>query len=173
MSDSLWPHGLQHARRPCPSPIPGACQTHVHWVSDDIQPSHPLPSPSPPAFNPSQHQSLFQCQFFASGDQSIGASASASILPMNIQDWFPLGLTGLISLQSKGLKSLLQHCSWKSSVLWHSVFFIETELNGAPPGKKVIRLLFLKPWNVSEQVLMMVEMTAAGKWEDICRSQVI
>ena len=78
-------------------------QTHVHWVCDDIQPSHPLSSPSPPTFNLSQHQGLFpMSQFFASGGQSIGVSASASVLPMNIQDWFPLGLTGLISLLSKG-----------------------------------------------------------------------
>ena len=74
-------------------------QTHVHRVSDAIQPSHPL-SPSPPAFNLSQHQGLFQCQFFASGGQNIGVSASTSVLPMNIQDWFPLGLIGLICLQS-------------------------------------------------------------------------
>ena len=57
MSDSLWPHGLQHARLPCPSPSPGEGQTHIHWVGDAIQPSHPLTSPS--ALNPSQHQGLF------------------------------------------------------------------------------------------------------------------
>ena len=81
-------------------------QIHVHWVSDAIQPSHPLSSPSPPTFNLSQHQGLFQwkvLQFFSSGDQITGASASASVLPMSIQDCFPLGLTGLISMQSKGL----------------------------------------------------------------------
>ena len=72
-------------------------QTHVHWVGDAIQPSHPLFSPSSPAFNLSQHQGLFQWVNFTSGGQSIGASASASVLPMNIQDWSPLGLTGLIS----------------------------------------------------------------------------
>ena len=60
MSDSLQPHGLQHTRLPCPSPTPGACRTHVHQVSDAIQPSHPLSSPSPPTFNLSQHQGLFQ-----------------------------------------------------------------------------------------------------------------
>ena len=76
-------------------------QTHVHRVSDAIQPSHPLSSPSPPAFNLSQHHSFPVSQLFISGGQSIGASAS--VLPMNIQDWFPLGLTGLISLKSKGL----------------------------------------------------------------------
>ena len=59
--------------------------------------------PSPPVLNLSQHQGLFKCQFFASGSQSIRASASASVLPMNIQGWFPLGLIGLISLLSKGI----------------------------------------------------------------------
>ena len=69
-------------------------QTHVHRVSDAIQPSHPLLSPSPPPFNLSYHQGLFRMkQFFTSGGQSIGASPLASVLPMNIQDWFPLGLT--------------------------------------------------------------------------------
>ena len=77
-------------------------QIHVHWVSDAIQPSHPLSSPSP-TFNLSQHQGLFQSQFFASGGQIIGVSASASVLPMNSQGWSPLGWTGWIALQSKGL----------------------------------------------------------------------
>ena len=61
-------------------------QSHVHRVGDAIQPSHPLSSPSPPASNLSQDQGLFKCQFFTSGGQSIGVSASASVLPMNIQD---------------------------------------------------------------------------------------
>ena len=60
MSDSLQPQELQHTRSPCPSPLSGSTQTHVHQVSDAIQPSHPLSSPSPPAPNPSQHQNLFQ-----------------------------------------------------------------------------------------------------------------
>ena len=90
--------------------LPEFAQTHVHWVNDVIQPSHPLPPPSPPAFDLSQHQGLFQwvgsfpmIQVFASGGQSIGASDSASVLSMYIQDWFPLELSGLISLLSKGL----------------------------------------------------------------------
>ena len=78
-------------------------QARVHRVGDVIQPSHLLSSPSPPAFNLSQHQGLFQWFRPASDGQSIGASASASVLPMNIQDWFSLGLTGLISLNSKRL----------------------------------------------------------------------
>ena len=86
-------------------------QTHVHWVSDTIQPSHPLLPPSSLALNLSQHQGLFQwmSQLFTSGGQSIRASASASVLLMNIQDWFPLGLTGLISLQSKGLSRVFSN----------------------------------------------------------------
>ena len=77
--------------------LPELTQIHVHWVSDAIQPSHPLSSPSPGSFPMSQ--------FLTSGGQSVGISASASVLPMNIQDWFPLGWTGWISLQSKGLES--------------------------------------------------------------------
>ena len=106
--------------------LPEFTQTHVHWVSDAIQPSHPLSSPSPSAFNLSQHQGLFK--WVSSSHQlaqSIGVSASTSILPMNIEDWSPLGWTGWISLQSKGLfKSLLQHHSSKASILRHSAFFI-------------------------------------------------
>ena len=76
-------------------------QTHVHWVSDAIQPSHPLSSPSLHAFNLSHHP--FKSQLFASGGQSIEVSVSASVLPMNIQDWSPLEWTGWISLLSKGI----------------------------------------------------------------------
>ena len=85
----------------CPTPdfpvlhyLPKFAQTHVHWVSDVIQPSHP-PSPPSPALNLSQHQSFPMSWLFASGGQSIEASASVSILPMNIRGWFLLGLTGL------------------------------------------------------------------------------
>ena len=77
--------------------LPKLVQTHVHWVRNAIQPCDPLSSPSPPTFNLSQHQGLLMSQFFPSGGQSIGVSVSASVLPMNIQDWFPIGLTGLIS----------------------------------------------------------------------------
>ena len=105
--------------------LPELTQTHVHWVGDAIQPSHPLLSPSPPAFNLSQHQGLFlMSQFFASTGQSIWVSASASVLPMNIQDWSPSEWTGWISLQSRRLSSLLQHHSSKASILQCSAFFI-------------------------------------------------
>ena len=99
-------------------------QSHIHWVSDAIQPSHPLSSPSPPAFDLSLHQSLVQwVSFFASGGQSIAVSASASVLPMNIQDWFPLGWTGWISWQSKGLSRVF------SSITIQKHQFFSTQLS--------------------------------------------
>ena len=87
VSDSLRPHNCSTPGLPVRHHLPEFTQTHVHRVGDAIQPSHPLSSPSPPAFNLSQHQSLnFQMsQFFTSGGQSIGVSASASVLPKNIQ----------------------------------------------------------------------------------------
>ena len=103
--------------------LPESAQIHVQQVGDAIQPSHPLSSPFPPAFNLSASGSFPMSQFFTSGGQSIRTSASASVLPMNVQDWFPLGLTGLISFQSKGLKSLLQHHTSKASILQRSAFF--------------------------------------------------
>ena len=90
--------------------LPAFTQTHVHWVGDAIQPPHSLLAPSPPAFNLSQYQGFFQMsQFFASGGQSIWVLASASVLPMNTQDWLPLGWTGWISLQSKGLSGVFSN----------------------------------------------------------------
>ena len=78
-------------------------QTHAHWVNDAIQPHHPLSSPCPPALKLSQHQSFQMSQLFILGGQSIGVLASASVLPLNTQDWSPLGWTSWIFLQSKGL----------------------------------------------------------------------
>ena len=100
-------------------------QTHVHWVGDAIQPSHPLSSPSPPALNLSQHQDLFKwVQLFTSGGQSTGVSASASVLPMNTQDWFPLGWTGWISLQSKELSRIF----YNTTVQNHQFFGTQLSL---------------------------------------------
>ena len=96
--------------------FPELAQTQLHWVSDAIQPSRPPLSPYPPAFILSQNQSLPMSQLFPSSGQSIRASASASVLPMNIQGWFPL-----FSLQSKGLS---KHHSSKTSILQHSAFFM-------------------------------------------------
>ena len=109
VSDSLRPCGLQHARPSCPSPTPGVTQTHVHWVGDAIQPSHPLLSPSPPAFNLSQHQGLFQGVSSSHQVAKVLEFHSASVLPMNIQDWFPLGWTGWLSLLSKGLSRVFSN----------------------------------------------------------------
>ena len=78
---------------PLSSTISQFSQIHVHWVGDAIQPSHPLLSP-PPTFNLSQHQGLTKEWVLCISGQSIGVSASASVLPVNIQDWFPLGWTG-------------------------------------------------------------------------------
>ena len=85
-------------------------QTHVHQVGDVIQSSHPLASPSSPSFNLSQHQGfILMNQLLTSGGQSIGASASTLVLPMNIQDWFALGWAGWMSLQSKGLSRVFSN----------------------------------------------------------------
>ena len=119
MSNSLWPHGLQHTRLPCPSPTLRVPQTYVHQVSDAIQPFHPLSSPSPPAFNLPQHHGLFQWISW-----SIRASASTSVLTMSIQDWFPLGLTGLITLQSKGLSRVF----FNTTVQKHQFFGAQLSL---------------------------------------------
>ena len=103
VSDFLWPHGMQHTRPPFPSPTPGVYSNSCplsRWCYPTISTSViPFSSclQSFPAYG-----SFPMSQLFASGGQNIGASASASILPMNIQDWFPLGWTGWISLQSKG-----------------------------------------------------------------------
>ena len=98
-------------------------QTYVQWVSDTIQTSHSL---SPSSLSPlilSQSGSFPVSQLFVSGDQRIGASASASVLPINIQGWFLLGLAGFISLQYKGQESSPTSNS-KASVLWHSAFLM-------------------------------------------------
>ena len=104
MSDSSRPYGLQHTRLPCPSPSPGVCSNSRPLT----QGCHPTISSSVSTFSSCLQSCLASRSFlvswlFASGGQSIGVSASASVLPMNIQDWFPLKLTGLISLLSKGL----------------------------------------------------------------------
>ena len=101
--------------------MPESTQTHVHWVGNAIQPSHPLSSPSPPELNLFCHESFpasrsFQMgQVFTSSGQSIGASASTSVLPMNTQDCSPLGWTGWISLQAKGLSRVFFNIQFKSN----------------------------------------------------------
>ena len=103
MSSCLWSHGLKYARPPCPTPTPGACSNSClssRWCHPTISSSV---GPFSSCFQSVPTSGSFQMsQFFTSGGHSIGASAS--VLPMNVQDWFPLGWTGWISLQSKGLQ---------------------------------------------------------------------
>ena len=125
VSDSLCPHEAQHARPPCPSPTPGVHPNPCplsRWCHPTIS-SSVVPFSSCPQSFPASG-SFPMSQLFASGGQSIGVSASTSILPMNTQDRSPLGWTGWISLQSKGLSSLLQNHSSKASILRHSGFFM-------------------------------------------------
>ena len=127
--DFLWHHGLQHARLPCPSPMPGAYSNSCpssQWchptISSSVFPfsSHLQSFPASESF-PMSH-------FFASGGQSIGVSASTSVLPVNIQDWFPLGfplgLTGWISLQFKGLSRVF----FNTTVQKHQFFSTQPSL---------------------------------------------
>ena len=101
---TLWdPMDCSTPAPPVHHQLPESTQTHVHWVGDAIQPSHPLSSPSPPALNPSSIRVFSNESVLCTGGQNIGVSASTSVLPMNTQDWSPLGWTGWISLQSKGL----------------------------------------------------------------------
>ena len=112
VSDSLWPHELQHARPPCPSPTPriysNSCPVS-RWchpaISSSVVPFSSCLQPFPAS------ESFQMSQLFASSGHSIGVSASTSVLPMNIQDWFTLGWTGWISLQSKGLRRVFSNTS--------------------------------------------------------------
>ena len=125
MSDSLWPHGLQHARPSCPSPPPGAqpnpCQLSQWYhatISSSVVPffSHLQSFPTSGSFQMSQ--------FFTSGGQSIRVPASMSVLPMNTQDWSTLGWTGWISLQSKGLSRVFSN----TTVQKHQFFSTQLSL---------------------------------------------
>ena len=125
VSDSLRPHELQYARLPCPSPFLRICSNSSplsRWCHPTIFVCRPFSS-CPQSFQ--ALGSFPMSWFFMSGGQSIGASASASVFSMNIQDWFPLGWTGFDLLAVQGtLNSLLQHHSSKASILWRSAFFI-------------------------------------------------
>ena len=144
VSDSLWPHGLQHARLPCPSPTPRAYSNSCplsRWchltISSSVIPFSCLQSfPASGSFPTSQ--------FFASGAQSIGASASASVLLMNIQNYlelisFRMDWLDLLAVQGT-LKSLLQHHSSKASILLRSAFFIGQLSHPYMPTGKTIAL---------------------------------
>ena len=108
ISDSLWPYGLQHTRLLCPSPSPGVHSNScpLSWWCHPTISSSVIPFSSYPQSFPASGSFLIS-QFFASSGQSIGASASTSLLPMNIEGWFPLGLTSLISPFSTGLSRVI------------------------------------------------------------------
>ena len=139
VSNSSQSHGLQHARFPCPSPTPRACSNScpLSWWC------HPTISSSIIPFSSCLQSFLASgsfpvSQFFSSGGQSIGISASASVFPMNIQDRFPLGLTGWISLQSKGPSRVFcntavqKHHFFSTRLSLQSNFHIRTWLLGKP-----------------------------------------
>ena len=115
LSDSLWPHGLQHARFPCPSTTPrvhpNSCP--LSWWCYPTISSSVVPFSSCPKSFPASG-SFPMSQLFTSGGQSIGVSGSTSVLPVNTQDWSPLGWTGWLSLQSKGLSRVFSKSQFKS-----------------------------------------------------------
>ena len=125
VSDSLWPHGLQHARLPCPSPTTRVCSNSgpsIWWCYPTIS-SSVIPFSSCLQSFP-ESESFLMSQLFASGGQSTGVSAPASALLMNIQDWSPLGWTGWSSLQSKGLSRLFSN----TTVQKHQFFSTQLSL---------------------------------------------
>ena len=120
VSDSLRPHGPQHTRLPCPSPNTGVTQTHIHWVGDAIQPSHPLSAPPPPAFN--QHQSLFQ---WVNSLHQVAKVLEFQLQHQSFQSGlisFRMDWLDLLAVQGT-LKSLVQHHSSKASIIRGSAFF--------------------------------------------------
>ena len=141
VSDSLRSHGLQHTRLPCPWPSPGQFSNSCplsQWCHRTISSSVTPFSFCLKSFPTSG--SFLMSQIFPSIGQSIGASASAPVLLMNIQDLFPLGWTNLISLESKGISSLLQHRSSKVSILCHSAFFMVQSSHPYITTRKTITL---------------------------------
>ena len=148
--NSLRPHGLQHARPPSQSPTPGIYSNSCplsQWYHPTIS-SSVIPFFSCLQSFPASG-SFQMTQFFASGGQSIGVSASASVLAMNIQDWFPFRMDWLDLLAVQGtLKSLLQHHSSKASILRHSAFFI---------------VQLSHPYMTTEKTIALTRRTFAGK----------
>ena len=141
VSDSLRPHGLRHARPPCPLPTPRVYSKSLSRWCRPIISSSVIPFSSCLQSFPASG-SFQMSQLFTLGGQSIGVSASASVLSMNIQDWSPLGLSGLISLQSK---SVLQHHSSKPSIFWCSHPYMTT-------GKTIA----LTSWNFVGKVMSLL-----------------
>ena len=150
---TLQPHGLQHARLPCPSPTPRACSNScpLRWWC------HPTISPSVVPFSSCLQSfpasgSLQVSQFFTSDGQSTGVSASASVFPMNIQGWFPLELTGLISLQSKWLSRVFSKFT-KATIRWHSAFCM---VQLSHPYVTIEKIIALTRWTFVGKVMSLL-----------------
>ena len=159
MCDSFQSHGLQHARFPCPSLSPRVYSNSCPlswWCHPTISSSF---TPFSSCLQSFQASGSFPMSWlFTLGGQSIWTSASASVLPMNIQDWFPLGLTGWISLQSKGLKSLVQDHNSKTSILWHSTFFM---IQLSYPHMTTRRTITLTVWTFISVKYLLLSMYVA------------
>ena len=152
MSDSLWPHGVQHARPPCPSPTPGVYSNSCplsRWCHPTIS-SSVIPFSSRLQSFPASG-SFPVSQLFTWGGQSIGVSASASVLLINIQVW-SLGWTGWISLLSKGL---LQHHSSEASIFWCSAFFM---VQLSHPYMTTGKTIALTRWTFDEVMSLLFNM---------------
>ena len=161
VSDSLQPHGLQHARLPCPSTTPGVYSNScpLSWwchptISSSVIPFFSLPQSFPAS------GSFQMSQLFASGDQRIGASASVSILPVNIQDWFPLGWTGWISLQSKGLSRVFSN----TTVQKHQCFSPQLSLWSNPHIHILLleKTIALTRWTFVDKVMSLLLICCLG-----------
>ena len=144
VSDSLWPHESQHARPPCPSPTPGVYSNSCplsQWCHPAIS-SSVIPSSSCLQSFPASG-SFQMSQLFTSGGQNIGVSASTSVLPMNTQDWPPLGWTGWISLQSKGPSRVISN----TTVQKHQFFSIQLSLlSNLHPYMTTGKIIALTRW---------------------------
>ena len=145
---------LQHARLPCSSPTPGAHSNSCslsQWCHSTIS-SSVIPFSSCLQSFPASGSFLVS-QFFASGGQRIGVPTSPSVLPMNIQDWFPLELAGMVSLKFKRLLCLLQHPNSKASILWHSVFYMVQLLH---PYMTIGKTIALTVWTFVSKVMSLL-----------------
>ena len=153
MSDSLWSHRLQHARPLCPSPTSGTYSNSCplsQWCHPTIS-SSVVPFSSCPQSFPASG-SFQVSQLFTSGGQSIGVSASILVLPVNIQDWFPLGGTGCISLQSKGLSRVFNTTVQKHQFFSTQLFIVQLSHPYMTTGKTIA----LTRWTFAGKVMSLL-----------------
>ena len=137
--------------------LPEFMQTHVHWVGDAIQPSHPLLSPSSPCPQSFPASGSFQMsQLFASGGQSMDVSVSISVLPMNTQDWSPLGWTGWISLQSKGLSRVFSNTTVQKHQFFGTQLFFFLIVQLSHPYMTTGKTIVLTRWTFVGKVMSLL-----------------